>query len=149
MITSDSEPVNSSNDEPNPASNNSHHNGQNTPAGPLTTQPFPASRKLYLNGIHHDIRVPVREITLSTTDGINGAQPSQNQPVVVYDTSGPYTDPDITINAKKGLYPIRREWILNRNDVEQLSDVTSTYGQKRAADPSLQPIRFALSPKTP
>ena len=147
MITPESTPVNSSSNEPSPSVNNSHHNGQNALAGSLTTQPFPSSQKMHLNGTQHDIRVPMREITLSPTDGINGEQPTPNQPVVVYDTSGPYTDPDITINAKKGLHPIRREWILNRNDVEQLSDVTSVYGQKRASDPALQAIRFALSRK--
>ncbi len=83
----------------------------------------PNSKKIYVEGnIHPDIRVPFREIKLASTIIQNsaGAEPIQekNEPVLVYDTSGPYTDPEVDIDVRKGLTPIRREWILARGDVE-------------------------------
>ncbi len=116
-----------------------------TPSATLTTEPFPASRKIYVPGSHPSIRVPMREITLTPTQGPNGASPTPNPPITVYDPSGPYTDPDVTINVRQGLRPLRREWILGRHDVEELLEVTSIYGRKRSTDASLDAIRFALS----
>ncbi len=118
-----------------------------TPSAALTTEPFPASRKVYMKGSHPSIRVPMREITLTPTQGPNGASPIPNPPITVYDPSGPYTDPDVTINVRQGLDPLRREWIVGRNDVEELPEVTSIYGRKRSTDASLDAIRFALSRK--
>ena len=68
----------------------------------------------------------------------------QNPPVIVYDTSGPYTDPGIQIDVRKGLHPIRKDWIAERQDVEALKEVSSRYGRIRANDPALQAIRFHL-----
>ncbi len=119
----------------------------NIPSATLTTEPFPASRKVYVTGSHPSIRVPMREIALTPTKGPHGATPTPNPPVTVYDPSGPYTDLDVAINVRKGLHPLRREWIMARNDVEQLAEVTSMYGRKRSMDASLDAIRFALSHK--
>ena len=118
-----------------------------TPSATLTTEPFPASRKVYVMGSHPSIRVPMREITLTPTQGPNGASPIPNSPITVYDPSGPYTDPEVSINVRQGLHPLRREWIVSRNDVEELPEVTSIYGRKRSTDTSLDAIRFALSRK--
>ncbi len=117
------------------------------PSSTLTTKPFPASRKVYVTGSHPSIRVPMREIALTPTLSAQGESPTLNPPVTVYDPSGPYTDPEVHINVRQGLHPLRREWILNRNDVEELPEVTSMYGRKRSHDASLDPIRFALSRK--
>ncbi|MSQ77080.1 MAG: phosphomethylpyrimidine synthase ThiC [Nitrospiraceae bacterium] len=108
----------------------------------LTTTPFPASRKVYIDGTLPGVRIPVREISLTPTHQANGGTPTPNQPVTVYDTSGPYTDPAVTIDAKRGLTPLRLDWILGRNDVEQLADVSSEYGRMRATDPKLTSLRF-------
>ncbi len=100
------------------------HNGANTEREQIArsaTQPLPNSRKIYVEGtLHPDIRVPMREITLSpTTTGFNGSSESTpNAPVTVYDTSGPYTDPNADINLRAGLNPVRAEWIAARADVE-------------------------------
>src|SRR4030095_8468243 len=73
---------------------------------------------------------------------MNGGTPVPNEPIVVYDTSGPYTDPSVKIDLRTGLSALRRDWILSRGDVEQLHDVTSVYGRLRAADPKLSDVRF-------
>ena len=118
---------------------------QTIPSSNLTTTPFPASRKVYIPGTRHNIQVPMREISLTPTQDPSSDMTHPNSPVTVYDPSGPYTDTEISIDVRKGLNPLRRDWILERQDVEQLSEVSSLYGRKRANDPSLQPIRFALS----
>ena len=123
-------------------SGNGKGTGQKPVETTLTTTPFPASRKVYINGTLPDVRVPMREISLTPTHSANGGTPTPNQPVTVYDTSGPYTDPAVTIDAKKGLAPLRLQWILGRNDVEQLADVSSEYGRMRATDPKLASLRF-------
>jgi phosphomethylpyrimidine synthase len=79
---------------------------------------FPNSKKVYIQGSRPDIRVPMREITLSPTTGRNGEE-IPNEPVRVYDTSGPYTDPNVETDIRKGLPPLRRPWILERGDVEE------------------------------
>jgi phosphomethylpyrimidine synthase len=84
----------------------------------------------------------MREISLSPTRTANGGLPSPNPSVTVYDTSGPYTDPGAAIDARTGLSSIRRPWVLGRNDVEELSRVSSEYGRLRAADPKLAHLRF-------
>ncbi|UWE03137.1 phosphomethylpyrimidine synthase ThiC [Laceyella sacchari] len=78
---------------------------------------FPNSRKVYVPGSRPDIQVPMREIQLSPTTHSQGETP--NEPVRVYDTSGPYTDPDASINLEQGLPKLRRQWILERGDVEE------------------------------
>lgn len=78
---------------------------------------FPASKKVYIEGSRPDIRVPMREIALSPTKTETGI--IENEPVCVYDTSGPYTDPDFQPDIQKGLPPLRKRWILERGDVEE------------------------------
>ncbi|GAA5345282.1 phosphomethylpyrimidine synthase ThiC [Planifilum fimeticola] len=78
---------------------------------------FPASKKVYVQGSRPDIRVPMREIRLSPTTGRFGER--ENPPVRVYDTSGPWTDPEVETDVRKGLPPLRRRWIEMRGDVEE------------------------------
>src|SRR5205814_2631915 len=85
------------------------------------------SRKVYVTGSRPDIRVPMREIPLS----------GGNPPVRLYDTSGPYTDPDAQIDLKRGLRPLRLPWILGRGDVDELPGPTSSYRRRRDEDPAL------------
>ena len=108
----------------------------------LTTTPFAASRKVHIEGTLPGVRVPMREISLSPTHATNGNGGLPNQPVTVYDTSGPYTDPDVTIDVRAGLPSLRRTWIEARQDTEELPQVTSDYGRQRASDPKLADLRF-------
>ncbi|WP_339237564.1 phosphomethylpyrimidine synthase ThiC [Bacillus sp. FSL K6-1012] len=78
---------------------------------------FSGSKKVYVEGASPDIQVPMREIELSPTTGSFGEE--ENAPVRVYDTSGPYTDPDVKINIQEGLKPLRHKWITGRGDVEK------------------------------
>lgn len=78
---------------------------------------FPGSKKVYVEGSRPDIRVPMREIMLSETK--TEVKVEANSPVRVYDTSGPYTDPDVTVDIAKGLPPLRSKWIQERGDVEE------------------------------
>jgi phosphomethylpyrimidine synthase len=111
--------------------------------GTVTRDPFPASRKVYVSGKIHDIKVAMREISLADTDFKFANKPAEeNDPVTVYDTSGPYTDPSADLDLRKGLPRLREEWILKRGDVEQLPDVTSDYGKQRSEDEALIPLRF-------
>jgi phosphomethylpyrimidine synthase len=103
-------------------------------------QPFPNSRKIHVQGSRADIRVPMREIALADTPTSFGSEP--NAPVVVYDTSGPYTDPGVNIDIRKGLSEIRAAWIQERGDTELLKHPTSEYGRQREADPKLASLRF-------
>ncbi len=112
---------------------------------------FPASKKIYVAGsLYPDIRVPMREVTLSPTlsHGPGGAKEEPNAPVHVYDTSGPYTDPAVSIDLKKGLPALRASWIAKRGDCDALPAQTSEYGRKRLADKSLDALRFRR-PRTP
>ncbi|OUJ76023.1 phosphomethylpyrimidine synthase ThiC [Hymenobacter crusticola] len=106
--------------------------------------PLTGSRKIYVPGQLYDIWVAMREIVLADTqrkfDFTNPTE--QNPPVTVYDTSGPYTDPDVEIDLKKGLPRLREEWIVGRGDVEELPGVSSEYGQLRADDEKLDHLRF-------
>jgi phosphomethylpyrimidine synthase len=105
-------------------------------------QPLPNSRKIHVAGSRPDIRVPMREITQSDTPASFGAE--KNPPIFVYDTSGPYTDPDAKIDVRRGLEPLRLRWIAERDDTEELTGPTSHYGRERAADPKLAQMRFNL-----
>jgi len=86
----------------------------------------------------------MREIHQTSSQSLHNQTEVQNPPVIVYDTSGPYTDPAICLDVRKGLPPVRKNWIAERQDVEPLSEVSSLYGRTRAKDPSLQAIRFNL-----
>ena len=110
-------------------------------------QPFPNSRKIYVEGSRPDIRVPMREIHLSDTPTAEGVEP--NPPVTVYDTSGPYSDPDVEIDIRKGLKDIRTVWIEERQDTEILAEQTSEYGRRRAAERSLENLRFEHHKRQP
>ncbi|QEP42752.1 phosphomethylpyrimidine synthase ThiC [Ectothiorhodospiraceae bacterium BW-2] len=104
------------------------------------TRPFPQSRKIYLTGSRDDIRVPMREVSQSATITRSGEE--QNPPIVVYDTSGPFTDPDHPVDLLKGMPDLRGRWIEEREDTEQLSGPSSSYGQKRQGDAELDYLRF-------
>ena len=112
---------------------------------PAATQPFAKSRKVYVEGSRPDIRVPFREISLSDTPSVFGTE--KNPPVVVYDTSGPYTDPAISIDIRNGLPALRSGWISERGDVEQLDGPSSEFGVARKNDPALAEMRFNLTRK--
>jgi len=109
-------------------------------------KPLPNSRKVYVEGSRPDIRVPMREITQADTPASFGFE--ANPPIYVYDTSGPYTDPDAVIDIRSGLAATPRlPWILERDDTEELDGPTSEYGQARLADPALAELRFNLHRK--
>ena len=101
---------------------------------------YPNSDKIYLSGSRADIRVPLREIRQDDTVSEQGAEP--NPPIPVYDTSGPYGDPNARINLKQGLPAIRSAWLDERGDTEILSGLSSEYGLQRAHDPATAHLRF-------
>ncbi len=112
----------------------------------ITRDPFPASEKIYVKGkIHEDLNVAMRQIKLSDSQAMftkgEFIKP-KNEPVVVYDTSGPFTDPNIEINVKKGIPAIRQKWIEERNDVEQLDEISSDFGKERLYNSDLDHLRF-------
>jgi len=104
-------------------------------------KPFTASDKIYVTGSRPDLKVPIRAVKLSPTRDFDGTI-SANEPVVLYDTSGPYTDPQVTIDLARGLKPMRLDWIRERQDVEELPASTSLYRKLRERDPELDKIRF-------
>ncbi|MBB5608360.1 MULTISPECIES: phosphomethylpyrimidine synthase ThiC [unclassified Janthinobacterium] len=107
--------------------------------------PLPNSRKIYVEGSRPDIRVPMREISQSDTEASFGGE--KNPPIYVYDTSGPYTDPEVQIDIRSGLDTPRLPWIAERADTEELPGPTSDYGIARLADPKLAELRFNLHRK--
>jgi phosphomethylpyrimidine synthase len=104
------------------------------------TRPFANSRKVYVAGSRADIRVPMREIALTDTPAMFGAE--KNPAFFTYDTSGPYTDPAARIDLLKGLAPLRAGWIEERGDSEALAQPTSEFMRHREADPKLAHMRF-------
>ncbi|AEB56713.1 phosphomethylpyrimidine synthase ThiC [Ectopseudomonas mendocina] len=106
-----------------------------------SVQPFPRSQKVYVQGSRPDIRVPMREISLDVTPTDFGGE--INAPVTVYDTSGPYTDPNVIIDVRKGLADVRSAWIEDRGDTEKLPGLSSEFGQRRLNDAELSAMRFA------
>ena len=104
------------------------------------TQPFPNSRKVYIEGSRPDIRVGMREIDLADTPA--SISDEKNPPIPVYDTSGPFTDPDINIDLMKGIPCIRDAWVDDRNDTEFLDGPSSEYGTDRQNNPELAHLRF-------
>ena len=105
---------------------------------------YPGSEKIYIDGEIHPIRVAMRRVNLTTTVTIKNGERTmtENAPVMVYDTSGPYTDAAITTDINAGLPRIREQWLAERDDLEQLPEITSDYGRMREADTSLDAIRF-------
>ena len=109
-------------------------------------RPLPGSRKVYVAGSRNDIRVPMREIALSGTPAASGNE--HNAPVCVYDTSGPYTDPEARIDIRRGLPALRAGWIEERGDSEPLAGLSSAYGRERAQAPETEHLRFR-APRLP
>jgi phosphomethylpyrimidine synthase len=104
------------------------------------TRPFPGSRKVFVEGSRPDIQVPMREVTLTPTQ--TNLAPEGNPPVYIYDTSGPYTDPQVEIDLLAGLPDLRGAWIAERGDTEQLAGPSSEFGRRRQGDPNLAHLRF-------
>ena len=104
------------------------------------TRSFSGSKKIYIQGSHPDIRVPVREIAQSPTQASFGAE--ENPPIPVYDTSGPFSDPDVEVDLRKGMPDVRTRWIEEREDTEILPGLSSEYGRQRRDDPTLDALRF-------
>ena len=114
----------------------------------VTRNPFPNSKKIYVPGeIHPHINVAMREIELHDTVDSMTKKRTPNESVTVYDTSGPYTDPNKEINIHNGLERIREQWILDRGDVEELDEFTSQYCNERLNDEKLDHLRFNLKHK--
>ena len=109
---------------------------------PSALQSFSNSKKVYIEGSSPDIQVPFREISISDTPSEFGAE--KNAPVLVYDTSGPYTDPQYDIDIQNGLPALRTKWISEREDTEVLDGPSSDYGKERKNDPELEKMRFNL-----
>ena len=109
-----------------------------------TPSSYPASRKRYLQGSRWDLRVPYREITLSDTR--HGDHAEANPPLSVYDTSGPYTDPEIGIRLARGLPALRSDWINERENTEILGARSSEYARGRANDLLTLHLRFPSPP---
>ena len=105
------------------------------------TRILPASRKVYVQGSRADIQVPFREISLTDTPTALGGEP--NPSILVYDTSGVYTDPTVSIDLNKGLPSVRGAWIDERGDTEVLNQLSSEFGRQRLNDIHTQNIRFA------
>lgn len=112
----------------------------------ITRDPFPGSEKIYITGsIHPSVNVAMRQINLSDSKAMftrGEFVKDKNQPVVVYDTSGPFTDPAIEIDVKKGIPAIRQQWIEERGDVEKLNEISSDFGKERLYNSDLDHLRF-------
>ncbi|MCW5580609.1 MAG: phosphomethylpyrimidine synthase ThiC, partial [Luteimonas sp.] len=104
------------------------------------TRPIPGSRKIFVEGSRPDLRVPMREIALTRTPTLFGGE--DNPPVTVYDTSGPYTDPQARIDLSAGLPALRARWIAERGDTEALPALSSEFGRSREANAKLDAVRF-------
>ena len=106
---------------------------------------YPSSEKFYIKGtIYPELKVGMRKINLTPTVKIENSSRkiTENAPVIVYDTSGPYSDPSIPIDLKKGLPRLRESWILKRGGIEKLSEWTSEYSRRRMANHKLDALRF-------
>lgn len=112
----------------------------------ISREPLPGSKKIYVDGKLDDVKVAMRQISLTGTQ-VNG-KTFHNDPVYVYDTSGPFTDPSLFIDIREGLPRIREKWIMGGREVEQLMEISSEYGRERLKDISLEPLRFGHM-KTP
>ncbi|HGJ5858035.1 phosphomethylpyrimidine synthase ThiC [Arsenophonus nasoniae] len=106
---------------------------------------FPHSKRIYLTGYHYNTQVPMREIQLSPTL-VGGTKDNplfeENEAIPVYDTSGAYGDPNITVDIKVGLKKCRQHWISDRNDTEPVKKPSSYFTQQRLADVGLNHLRF-------
>ena len=109
---------------------------------PGAIAPFPSSRKIYIQGSRPDIQVPMRAVSQADTPASFGAE--ANPPVYLYDTSGPYSDPQALIDIRSGLAAPRLPWIIERGDTVELDGPSSAYGRARLDDPELAALRFHL-----
>ena len=107
----------------------------------ITSGPLPGSEKIYVEGTRPDIRVPMRKINLSATIETDGSK-TENEDVIVYDTSGVYTDSSYSVDLRKGLPKIREQWIEERQDTLKQASLSSEYGRMRQADSTLDNLRF-------
>ncbi len=103
-------------------------------------RPFPGSRKVYVEGSRPDLRVPLRVVDQSPTPASSGAE--ENPPIPLYDTSGPYTDPAVDVDLRRGLPSVRGAWIAEREDTEELAGPSSGFGGEQRADPATAHLRF-------
>lgn len=110
----------------------------------------PNSRRIFIEGSRADIRVPLREIQLADTF-VGGTKEDPkfepNEPVPVYDTSGRYGEEGVAIDVRHGLPRLRENWVLERNDTDELPGLSSTFTQERLADEGLDHLRFEHLPK--
>ena len=116
----------------------------------LNDESYPNSEKIFIDGKLYPIKMAMRQVLQNDT--FVGGTPdhpifSKNEPIPVYDTSGPYTDPNTKIDVHQGLAKLRHSWIMARHDVEKLSVVSSTFAQQRLADKNLDQLRFAHLPQ--
>ncbi|MEE2840180.1 MAG: phosphomethylpyrimidine synthase ThiC [Acidobacteriota bacterium] len=116
--------------------------GNGTDRSVLTTTPLPASRKVYIEGNQPGVRVPMREITLTGSASEGNGSDGPRKTFLVYDTSGPYTDPDAQIDIRKGLPALRTPWVLAHQDAETLDDFSCEFSRQKASDPALNGKRF-------
>lgn len=107
---------------------------------------YPNSEKIYIKGNMPGVSVGMRKIHQYPTVKIENGKRVEypNEDITVYDTSGPYTDPEIKIDINKGLPRSREQWVIDRDDTVILQDITSDYGKMRRADKSLDAIRFPI-----
>jgi phosphomethylpyrimidine synthase len=108
------------------------------------TRPIPGSRKIHVAGSRDDLRVPMREIVQSQTPTLFGGE--DNPAITVYDTSGPYSDPEVRVDLAAGLAPLRARWIAERGDSEPLAALSSAFGRGREVDGRLDAVRFPSRP---
>ena len=108
------------------------------------TRPIPGSRKVHLPGSRADLRVAMREVIQSQTPTLFGGQ--DNPALAVYDTSGPYSDPDTDIDLAAGLAPLRAAWIAERGDTEALAALSSAFGREREGNARMDDVRFPNRP---
>jgi len=121
---------------------------ESVPSENITCEPLPGSSKTYFEGSRPDLKVPVRSIQLSKNGKESvGASSSNAKKLVVYDTSGPYTDPETKIDIHKGLKPVRSSWIIERGDSEELPDYSSSFCRARNESLALDSIRFPSNRK--
>ncbi len=110
-----------------------------------TLEPFPASKKVYVKGSKPDIKVPMREVVQTPTQTKEGEE--INPPILIYDTSGPYTDPNSEIDLSKGLVPLRTNWIEKRKDTEILTERTSTFAKQLDISRELKSLTYPNLPQ--
>ena len=135
---------------PQPEPNNMKNQSKLPSAEVITRDSFPGSKKIYVKGKIHPVKVAMREIETDDevmfakeiTSGGNGSGKREKRKITVYDTSGPYPDPDVEINVHEGLLPLRSDWIRSRGDVEVLAGFSSSYANERLNDPKLHGIHF-------